>query len=459
MATDLYTVKVIDKIDKETVDLELQVTSVDSMIIEELPGFALMLLREYSSPKNLLVEEMSLDSLMDKNWAQKNARGYIVRAELVKEENKPLREILNDRDFKHPYYKDPSKWLKGVLRIKATHSAWIQHLEIGNSWNSTAFDPVGKNSYCNRKPITPSTQETSLASIDIDYSQGFFPVNRYILYASCKHIASNIPIMFPRYSEESYQTVDTIKKEDAITKEKLEKWIGKPVKLKNRFHIDMGILAAGEREGLILGSRTGYSGIREEELEWIGLAVLNSKKRKHNAVCLSYEKLVATTPVVTSIEVKNTTVIFTIVSFHSENIPVISSHAYYIDFISDSSFARNNELRSIMDKLKADKNINETSELNKVVANAFILGSHIKRTKEGKYLNDESLSWEERISIIQKENYPTWQLTIEVSDPCWIKHLAQNSDPNYLITYSNHQWDTEPWEGAALTEEDLKKMR
>lgn len=152
---ELYAVEVLTKREREVI-LEVRMAHPDAPPPSADPGSALMMLYEPATPGSVLRNEIKSDSYSDSKWLMKNTRGYVADVAVVSRKKAAGK-----------------KRASAQLSIKVTNPAWLEHLAVGQSWASTAFDPtvfVARKEYAARKPADPK-KARSLAKKAVEASR------------------------------------------------------------------------------------------------------------------------------------------------------------------------------------------------------------------------------------------------------------------------------------------------
>lgn len=468
MSTSLYKVKVTQKTSPQEIELDIQSIYGDCLDVEKKHGFVFMCLFDGPSKDNSLQTEFDIGSLVNADWIKEHAKGVIEGVELVETIFKAPKSAANNPE--HAYFQDPSKWVRWRLNVTVTHEEWIKHLKEGDQWDTIAYEPLWKGRYLKCKPLLPTIQGAINDKVEqIDYTKGFYPLLPCFvrgLQEDNSGVDKNQVILYPIYTQTSYIPVNTIKKEEGITPEKIQAWIGRAVVYQySNGSTEIGILNYNtKKEFFFKATMSGTRGIGEvEELNWIGLATINPKKRKHVEELSPYDEMIDVSPVISKIKVEQNRAYFTITHFSKKRItPIKLSSAGALEYL-ESPFSSSTKLVDILEKIAVDKNeykdYGSFISMNKpaiytIAGNAIIKNIQIGETTAGTYLDEnETFDFQKSFAILSEHQLPTTELMIEVTDEAWVEHLKIPLK-TYVSFYSN-DLETEVWQGEVPTKDDL----
>ncbi|TVQ92155.1 MAG: hypothetical protein EA397_07285 [Deltaproteobacteria bacterium] len=258
MGSDLYRVKV-SEIQTNIVSLLVEVVHPDSNYVSENPGFALMLLHEGARDDGeaALNAELSFDDLMDRSWVEKYAKGFI---EMVS-----TSVVAGSSDGE-----GPEDWIKAKVEITVTDPAWIEHFNLGQSFDSRAYD-LGY-AFQDHPPIHPGQIDPNA------------PVpEAFVALPGALFGVPDVPtvIRAAAYSGSSYRCVD--EREGTFKPEELQDLDGRVVLYQGKWDSSMqpGFLyIAGENIYLLTASNGSHGSSSSKQFEGkIGLAELIPGKR------------------------------------------------------------------------------------------------------------------------------------------------------------------------------------
>lgn len=143
--TDLYGIRVLKKA-KTTVTFRVFIVYPDSEFIPDTPEFFFQVLldraeRFYSWKGGPLGDTLRLYDWSNEEWLLDECEKYIEKVEYIAERNFPF----DPSDFYTFYYERDGKWQdedklpQMDCAVTVSDPRWIEHLEEGMSWGSTAY--------------------------------------------------------------------------------------------------------------------------------------------------------------------------------------------------------------------------------------------------------------------------------------------------------------------------------
>ncbi|MEV4896685.1 hypothetical protein AB0K48_45730 [Nonomuraea sp. NPDC055795] len=185
-----------------TVSLRL-VSADDQPAAIEYENFAIMLLEEaascFSERESPFSQEVSFEDTMDEEWQRRFARGFITSV-----------RVSDETEGEFP---------TAMLHIEVSHPAWLEHVRVGDTWESYAYEDLYDLDDC--PPIRPG--ESGPASDDP--SEAFL----YLPRAAWGDLLKTGPelLEIPAYSPSAYTTGDPVHD----VKEVPADWIGRAVRV------------------------------------------------------------------------------------------------------------------------------------------------------------------------------------------------------------------------------------
>ena len=180
-----------------------------------------MMLCESAAPVSILRNEIKGDSYIDAKWLMKNTRGFVADVKVLSRKKAAGK-----------------KRASAQLSIAVTDPAWLEHVAVGQSWASSAFDPtvfVAKKEYTARKPAdskkaralakkavgasrpvasasTPLTAESVLMVPVGAWSGTEVSGKTWYLKAGDSRIEVPAEVPFPTYPANAYVGIDRIER-------------------------------------------------------------------------------------------------------------------------------------------------------------------------------------------------------------------------------------------------------
>ncbi|MFO7565880.1 MAG: ankyrin repeat domain-containing protein [Enhygromyxa sp.] len=425
--SDLYALRVAARPDDHTVELDIEVVHPDAMHIPATPGFALMLLHDRASGDAPLGREVDLETVMDSGWARANACAFVDSVELISSDNQPPPEALDDDE--HRYWQDPAGWLKGRLRIRATHPAWISHLP--ERWDSAAFDPADRYDPC--PPARPDARPTIVLEAEVERSEGFLPVPRLAIASELGPDAPEL-LWVPRHGARAYEALEPFSGA-AITLAKLREWIGRPVLWHADGETRVGIVGRIEEARAALVSIT--SGSRStryhapEELEWIGPAAYRQGTPRL-APPLTLERLLdyaSVAALVSQVDGREATLELHLLAREPGMQPqlgaadvlrliALSTRPGFSGFDGSTS-----KLGRTLQREMQERELSWDSGLYPLVARGFIESFEAEAPARPRAVDLDELDRKQVIEFIEQRRWPRWTVKLVVHDPAWLEHL------------------------------------
>jgi len=457
--SELYNVIVEDVIDEKTCILEIKVIHPDSMKIPVTPGFALMLLQDDSDgePLSSIVD---LGTVMDEEWIQHNARGFIDNVELLSLKNEMPEEA--DNNYDHEFWNNPSLWPEARLRIQVTHPAWISHIKPGHSWETASFDPARFYDPCVAISPDEKMEEITLEK-DFKTSIGFMPIPKIMLFSEQYPQDFFEVVYMPSYNLPSYESYELLE-DDELNDFNFDEWIGKPVLWSYYGSSYVGVLVSVEGETLRLKANIFMeSNVELIDIDWISLAAFkNGKNRQRQALSISETMKYASAAIMSS-KIKEDILNLSITVFdpYIEDLELSKSAA--LDILSTplkGYFDELDEGHPLGAALKYEmkkKGIESLDELYPLIAKGYV--KKIKITPPKDVMEDlDSLSRNDLLEFYKKNKWPVYNVEIKLSDSNWAKHLKKTIPHPCRIKYyedDSSKVESRKWEKI---KKDLKKV-
>ncbi|MCI5056487.1 MAG: ankyrin repeat domain-containing protein [Flavobacteriales bacterium] len=426
----LYEV-IAEKIDRKSkkVTLHVQVVHPDAMYISSSVGFALHLIANDTYEGYALGKELDVNNLVDSNWMQKYTKGYIKSCKVLELNNEPPQKALDDYD--HSYWNKPEGWLKGKLEITVTNKVWIEHLFEGTEWDSAAYDPCHEYDKC--EPVHPNSEvETKNLTADYNNSKGWIPIPKFLLSEYPKHLQEKYVFM-PRYSAKAYDTME-LAKGITIQAELLAKYHGKTVILDAGYSGGLGLCIYNPVEeniffNVINSGSSSYGNIDIDEMTSIGLAGFDENFQKLSSP-LSYKDLMDySDPLVIVSEIEGS-IIKLKIEFYSEMTRLvldnkatalaICSHGM-VDDVDNINIEQ--KLGQVLNHYQEKHEFDFDDDLYCHLATGIIKGYGISDLNGDKIPDFDSMSKKEVIQYIDKDQWPHYNVEIELFNSEFLEHL------------------------------------
>lgn len=443
MGSDLYTVSVIDR-QPRTLTLDIQCIHPDVLYVADDPGFALMILHSaipYQADTPLGAE-VSLDDMMNPDWARRYARGFIRSVRAFDEQNPCPPEARDDPH--HPYWEGSRAWLSWKLEVEVSHPQWIAHITDTSSWESRAFSPASHYDP-HPEPIEPEPISVS------DEVEGMFVWVPRECFADMSPDWGDFPALLemPAYPENHY-VFEPI--EPAITTLDA-RWLGRPIFVKTSYSDLFGAVAltpdasANRAHASVASFATSYAGYGSlDHLESCHTVLPRVVKRRGEK--LSYDRVldgVYTT--VTHIRCQGTLVTFTLRRPpHSGKALPIKSESDALNLLMgpdwSSYFRELREPHSALTRAVIADGVtlgieteHRIKELVPLIARKYVRSFRVIPPEEepspSAHLDDLTHA-EARERLLGP--WPETTVRIKVTDPRWLEHLEAATLP--FATYS-----------------------
>jgi len=152
-----YDVKILEINQAEaSVKMHIKMFNPDGSRIYESVGFGLHLLNNGKWKNSLIGQEISFEDLLDVDWCQKYANGFVKSVEKVDQSSDPP---------------------VAIVTIYCTDAAWLSHLSEGEEWESYAFEVARQYDAC--EPILYNP-EAGKPDPDFDESTGWIPIPSFL---------------------------------------------------------------------------------------------------------------------------------------------------------------------------------------------------------------------------------------------------------------------------------------
>ncbi|MDC7232906.1 MAG: tetratricopeptide repeat protein [Spirochaetales bacterium] len=444
----LFSITVLKKPSPSSLILGIESIHPDSGPVPETPGFALMLLMD-NMGDGPLSKEVSHDNVYNQEWVSQNARGFVLRANMLPD--------------------------NGGFRIRTTAPEWCAHISDGDCWETAAFNPARSYKRCD--PVSPRKAPVSL-EVDFTRSEGFIPIPTDMLF--------NIPVppdlspmsYLPRYALPAYEIVDKL--EGAELEEfDFSAWVGYPLIWYDRYdRKEIGLLIALEKGRLVLASYSGSSQGRQwsepADLKWIGRAAFTGDTNGTDYTVLDYIEGFST-GYVSQIRVEGSTLSFSFFNKDKDS-PNLDEGAvlalmaaplrkerdnkagYYF---SDNDFNKETPLGASLNWIQ-DRFRKEGDYFYHKVGKAYVRSVSVKSPEPDsydKYDDIEYMKNKDLLEVYRNEAWPCYTLQGEMTDPAWLEHFKDQSP----FSYKNEHYyrAVEPWDSPETiwdTEEQERVM-
>ncbi|MEM8527528.1 MAG: hypothetical protein AAGG68_23000 [Bacteroidota bacterium] len=432
-----YDIKIIEINRAEaSVKMRIRMFNYDAGKIYDSVGFGLQLLENGKWKGSLIGEEISFEDLLDPEWCQKYANGFVKSVEKVEQSSDPPIAILT---------------------IYCTDSAWTSHLLVGEEWESYAYEVAQKYDAC--EPILYQKVEGSNA--DSDESIGWMPVPSF-LYAQGTHRLPNV-VLIPKFTESSYYIKDTLR----FTQEnqhELLKLHGKYIKdLKTKHagiftwndsaeRYEIQFIGRGTRNGDYYGKYGSF-----EFPEEVGLFALKPNFKRHHPFLTYFELFKMTNPVIKSAQRTRNSVALEVTGIYDIdklelnkakilkllNSNFIDTYGYVGE--TDSEFPLSRLLKYFAQK----DSQNDLDIVLPKVANGIILDYSYEYPS--KLLEDyDSMDFKSLVAYFEKEQWPCFKFNIELSDEVFGVQLEKAIQTVRPIVLNFVSSDIEHWEQPIL---------
>lgn len=88
-----------------------------------------------------LTQEMTYEQVFDDDWAWANSERYVAEVDYLESRNYP-RSVnfteMTEAEFE-AYWQDDESLPQALLIISVTEPRWLQHVQIGDRWEATAY--------------------------------------------------------------------------------------------------------------------------------------------------------------------------------------------------------------------------------------------------------------------------------------------------------------------------------
>ncbi|WP_420570993.1 hypothetical protein [Kordia sp.] len=175
--------------DARKIVLSVQVKHTDYNILSDSLGYALDLVSDnLAYEKTMLSEYIDADKMCDKNWIKDNASRFIESCTILNTTKSENNELL-----------------QGKIAIVFTHKAWMEHIKLHATWDSTAYEYHIEN-YKKCTPEVPDgarkkldSEVAMLKKITINYekNEGWMPIKSSYLKGNMSKRPAVVYI--PRY--------------------------------------------------------------------------------------------------------------------------------------------------------------------------------------------------------------------------------------------------------------------
>ncbi|MDH5655085.1 MAG: ankyrin repeat domain-containing protein [Spirochaetia bacterium] len=468
----LYKIRVEKLIDETTVKLNVKVVHPDSMIIHETPGFVLMVLHDQAEGKDPLKRAVDFNSLLDESWMHEYARGFVQEVKCT--------ELIYDvpdkaaDDYDHPYWDNTKIWLEGILQIKVTHPAWIQHLKEGASWDSAAFDVAGYYEECDPILEDDSEKEDGPLDTNIQKSDGFMPVPCmvYMEPESEDSVTAKFPkiIWHPRFSIRSYCVASPISGVE-INKSSAAELIGLPVIAEgNDGERKMGFITTMDEECIMIHQITSSSKsgarLNYDEISSIGAAAFKSDFKRHGSP-LKYTDFMSFLSAFAKIEkVEGNEAEILVYQFNPDEDIEFLSESNVLNLITehlnDWGFEdRKEKIAMTLHKYMQENDIDSESDAYQETAKGFIESFFVEELENEEVPDLDTLQKSQVIEYLNHTSiWPGVRIKIKTTDSAWLEHLYEGQAYPYEPDYPEEaaDWDLPPlvWDEdwKILPEED-----
>lgn len=136
----LTKIEVIEKEDRSVV-LRILIIHPDETEFYEEQNYALQLLWEAGDPrlgiKCSLTQAISYEQIRDKAWVVVEVMEYIEKSKITSTKNYPPPADISNEDYENI---NEEKIPSALLSITVTDKKWIEHLRVGLSWESAAYN-------------------------------------------------------------------------------------------------------------------------------------------------------------------------------------------------------------------------------------------------------------------------------------------------------------------------------
>lgn len=407
MGSDLYRVKAVSK-KATTAVFDVKVIHPDISTIPEDRSFALMLLRE-AADDSLLAREVTTDDMTDKAWVKKYASGFIQSVGLT----------TTGKSAK-----------RGRLTITVSESAWLDHVEPGESFDTAAFKLLDK--YDKHPPILLTKGAAKPPEVDdsaLDDGDGFLWVPREA-YGDVRMVKPLPPfVQVPAYSLSAYEVVDEVS--GKIAPKRLQAWHGKAVRVMASGKPQEGALGllkdSADKFALLSLQGWGWS-----KVEAIGRLRLKPGRRGTKASYAEVLECVRTSAAL--VKKRGDTLELTCrlppdgrkVPFASESdVLALLAGPLGFDFFKQG-FKTKAPLGDALTRQLREQSLGTDEELYPAVARAYVASFTVEgATKPKKKLTAgalDALTPPAALAALSAA-WPTFTLRIKVTDPKWIAHV------------------------------------
>ncbi len=145
MASSLFKVQVIN-IQETICDLRLFIIHPDQSRFYATGPFAIQLIWDAMTSSDRVVfpigQRITLDDVSNPDFMYENEDTYISMVEFLEFKNYPRTinlDDLSEKEFQE-YWLNEELLSQAIIRITVTDPRWIEHLEIGIEWESSAFN-------------------------------------------------------------------------------------------------------------------------------------------------------------------------------------------------------------------------------------------------------------------------------------------------------------------------------
>lgn len=282
-----YEVKVLEiNRDEASVKMHVRMFNPDGGKIYDSVGFGLQLLDNGKLKTSLLAKEVDITSdLNDSDWARKYSGGFVKK--VIKED---LEKITGSEN------PDSGPLPVALITIYCTDQAWIDHLTVGEVWESYAYEVSRYYDECD--PILYDA-ENNEAFDSADLSEFWMPVPSLLFEQDFYKLPNTVYI--PKYTKSSY-VVDTVIEFSGDYVDMARKYHGQYVMDMDKNQTGILVWSGGHKYACISeanGNRRYY--YRERPLSRIGF-LLPRKNFDRQVIRTNYTSLFeAARPVVKSV--------------------------------------------------------------------------------------------------------------------------------------------------------------
>jgi len=424
-----------------SVKMHIRMFNPDGSKIYDSVGFGLQLLENGRWKGSLIGKEISFEDLLDENWCQKYANGFVKSVEKVEQSSDPPIAILT---------------------IYCTDAAWLSHLSEGEEWESAAYEVARQYDPC--EPIL--YQKIEHSNPDFDESIGWMPVPSF-LFEQGSYRLPNV-VFLPKFTESSYFIKNTIRYEQDDHLELLNLH-GKYVKdLKNNeagIFVWNDVMKRYAIYSIGRNSRGGsYYSSSSRSIEEIGFFALkpNFKRRMH---LVSYSDLFRSVdPVIKSVQKAEKSITLEVTGIY--DIDKLELNKAKVLKLICNNFVENYGYDTAMDSefplskliaYFAQKEENSATGILPQIADGIVLNYSYEYPDE--YVEDfDSMDTESLVDYFENERWPRFKFHIELSDEVFgqqLDRVTQKVTPISLCCFSD---DIKHWEEPILWREYQELM-